>query len=209
MLRCVLDADLLALLRVLVDPGRIRLLGRLADGPADAATLAASVRRSLPSVRRDLDLLAGTGVVEARPEGFALRPDRLGAVAGSLAALERELAGREPVRGGAWPHDGEPLDATVERLGLDAAERRTLRAFFVDGRLTGIPVRGTKRDVVLRLLRERVFTEDRGYPEKEVNQRLALFHPDVAALRRYLVDEGMVTREAGTYRRAPDAAGGV
>jgi hypothetical protein len=46
-----------------------------------------------------------------------------------------------------------------------------------------------------------VFTEDRGYPEKEVNQRLGLFHPDVASLRRYMVDGGLVTREAGVYRR--------
>ena len=55
---------------------------------------------------------------------------------------------------------------------------------------------------MLRFLLERVFTEDREYPEKEVNQRLALFNPDVAALRRYLVDDGYVTRDAGQYRRA-------
>jgi hypothetical protein len=72
----------------------------------------------------------------------------------------------------------------------------------VDGRLTTIPARGAKRAVVLRFLRERVFVEDRAYPEKEVNQRLALFHPDVAALRRYLVDERLVTRANGEYRRA-------
>jgi hypothetical protein len=67
---------------------------------------------------------------------------------------------------------------------------------------------------VLRFLLERVFTEDRDYPEKEVNQRLALFHPDVASLRRYLVDDGYVDRQAGLYRRrgerpalpAPDGA---
>lgn len=46
------------------------------------------------------------------------------------------------------------------------------------------------------------FPDDRAYPEKEVNQRLALFHPDVAALRRYMVDFGLMTREAGEYRRA-------
>ena len=54
---------------------------------------------------------------------------------------------------------------------------------------------------MVRYLFDRVFTEDRPYPEKEVNQRLAVFHPDVAALRRYLVDDGLVTREAGLYWR--------
>ena len=31
--------------------------------------------------------------------------------------------------------------------------------------------------------------------------RLALFHPDVATIRRGMVDAGLVTREAGEYRR--------
>ena len=55
--------------------------------------------------------------------------------------------------------------------------------------------------MILRFLLERVFTEDRAYPEKEVNQRLALFHPDVAALRRYLYDERYVDRDHGLYTR--------
>jgi hypothetical protein len=56
--------------------------------------------------------------------------------------------------------------------------------------------------VVIRYLRDRCFGEDRPYPEEEVNQRLALYHPDVASLRRYMVDAGLMTREAGEYRRA-------
>jgi hypothetical protein len=77
-----------------------------------------------------------------------------------------------------------------------------LRAFFRDDRLVTIPARARKRAIVLRYLLERCFVDDRPYPEKEVNQRLAVIHPDVAALRRYLVDDGLVTREAGWYRRA-------
>jgi hypothetical protein len=49
---------------------------------------------------------------------------------------------------------------------------------------------------------DRDLVEGREYPENEVNQALALFHPDVASLRRYMVDAGLVTREAGRYRRA-------
>ena len=64
-----------------------------------------------------------------------------------------------------------------------------------------IPAQRAKRLVILRYLRDRCFTEDRAYPEKEVNQRLAIFHPDVAALRRYMVDEGLMTRSGGEYRR--------
>ena len=202
----MLPADVLLALRILVDPGRIRLLGLLAERPVAADALAAAVRRPMTAVRRDLDALVTAGLVERRSASggdlHALRPDRIGVLAAALAAYERETAGYGDVpRGGAWTHDGEPLEATEERLGLDAGDRRVLRSYLEDGRLSTIPARGAKRAVILRFLRERVFTEDRGYPEKEVNARLALFHPDVASLRRYLVDDGLVTRAGGEYRR--------
>jgi DNA-binding transcriptional ArsR family regulator len=204
----VIPADVLHALRALVDPGRIRLIGLLAARPSTADSLAAALHRPLPAVRRDLDVLADAGLVEARPapggEAFSARPDRIGALAAALAAHERDLAGEASPRGGAWPHEGEALEATEARLGLSPDERRFLRGYLVDGRLSTIPARGAKRAVVLRFLRERVFTEERSYPEREVNARLALFHPDVAALRRYLVDDGLVTRAGGHYRRVGD-----
>ncbi len=210
----MVTAELLAALRALVDPGRIRLVGQLSARPASAAALAAAVRRPIAAVRRDLDALESAGLVERRaPAGggdddYSARPDRIGALAATLAALDRELAGLgDTARGGAWPHEGGSLEATEERLGLTADDRRVLRSYLVDGRLQTIPVRGRKRDVVLRFLCERVFTEDRAYPEREVNQRLALFHPDVAALRRYLVDDGLVARHDGLYRRARSNSG--
>ena len=82
-----------------------------------------------------------------------------------------------------------------------AFDARVIRSFIRDGRLTTIPARDRRRQVIYRYLRDQVFTEDRSYPEKEVNQRLALFHPDVATIRRGMVDAGLVTRDAGEYRR--------
>jgi len=86
---------------------------------------------------------------------------------------------------------------------LPARPARVLRAFLADGRLERIPAQDKKRQVILRLLAEADFEPDRGYPEKEVNQRLALRHPDVAALRRYLVDSRYMERPAGVYRLRP------
>jgi hypothetical protein len=96
-----------------------------------------------------------------------------------------------PSVGAGRPHDDDP-----------AFEAKIVRAFIRDGRLVTIPAREKRRQVIYRYLRDQVFTEDRSYPEKEVNQRLALFHPDVATIRRGMVDGGLVTREAGEYRRA-------
>ena len=78
---------------------------------------------------------------------------------------------------------------------------KVLRAFVKGGRLVSIPAKPSKRDLLLPWLLDQCFPEDRDYEEKEINQRLGLLHRDVASLRRYLVDAGLMTREAGIYRR--------
>jgi hypothetical protein len=105
--------------------------------------------------------------------------------------------------------DGERADDGGEQPLRRLTEReKVLRAFVRDGRLVSIPAKPKKRELLLPFILERCFPEDRGYEEKEVNQRLALLHRDVASLRRYLIDAGLMTREAGTYRRAtPPEAG--
>jgi hypothetical protein len=97
----------------------------------------------------------------------------------------------------------EPRDAgdTAGRRRLTEVEM-VVQAFLRDGRLVSIPAKPKKRDLLLPVILDRCFPEDRAYEEKEVNMRLALLHPDVAALRRYLVDGGLMTRDAGVYRRA-------
>jgi hypothetical protein len=79
---------------------------------------------------------------------------------------------------------------------------KVLRAFIRDGRLVSIPAKPSKRELLLPWLLDECFPDDREYEEKEVNQRLALLNPDVSALRRYLVDARLMTRDQGIYRRA-------
>jgi hypothetical protein len=93
------------------------------------------------------------------------------------------------------PPEAPPLRRLTDREKVE-------RAFLRDGRLVSIPAKPSKRDLLLPVILDRCFPEDREYEEKEVNMRLALLHPDVAALRRYLVDGGWMTRQAGIYRRA-------
>lgn len=84
----------------------------------------------------------------------------------------------------------------------DARQERVLRSFFTDeGRLHTIPSRHAKLLVVLdRLAQE--FEPGRTYPEAEVNDVLQRFHPDYAALRRYLVENDFMTRDGGVYWRS-------
>lgn len=81
-------------------------------------------------------------------------------------------------------------------------EAKVLRAFIRKNRLVSLPARERKRRVILRFLVDQVFPDLEPVEERDVNMRIALWHPDVAALRRYLVDAGLVSRTGMTYRRA-------
>ncbi len=79
---------------------------------------------------------------------------------------------------------------------------RVLSAFLApDGTLRTIPSKHAKLLVVLDHLAQ-LFEPGRRYPEAEVNEVLRAHHPDVAALRRYLVENQFLTREHGVYWRS-------
>ena len=84
-----------------------------------------------------------------------------------------------------------------------AFEAKVIRAFIRDGRLTSIPARDRKKLVVYRFLVDRVLPDPaEEVAERDLNMRLALWHPDVATIRRALVDHRLATREGMTYRRS-------
>jgi hypothetical protein len=97
--------------------------------------------------------------------------------------------------------DAQAAPASEEHTGVSADAARVLRAFVRDGRLVSIPAHRAKRLVVLDLIVQD-FEPGTRYPERKVNTMLRGWHDDTAALRRYLVDEGLLDRESGEYWRS-------
>ncbi|MBI3745429.1 MAG: DUF2087 domain-containing protein [Chloroflexi bacterium] len=86
----------------------------------------------------------------------------------------------------------------------DAAyEAAVLRAFVRDGRLASIPARERKKLVIYRHLLDQVLPDPaEAVAERDLNMRLALWHPDVATIRRAFIDHGLATRDGMVYRRS-------
>src|SRR5215471_12999302 len=82
----------------------------------------------------------------------------------------------------------------------DPAVQKVLRAYLSDGRLRLMPRAGAKRRIVLDYLATQ-FEPGVRYSEAQVNAVLRVYHDDFAALRRYLIDEGLLSRENGLYWR--------
>jgi hypothetical protein len=90
--------------------------------------------------------------------------------------------------------DAAPVLATV-------ASDPQLRAFVRDGEIAVMPGRMARRRLLLRAIAQ-AFEPGIRYSEQAVSQFLAALYPDYAALRRYLVDEGLLDRADGEYWRS-------
>jgi hypothetical protein len=160
---------------LLGDEERLRVVAAIALGARTVDDVASTSELEPHEVRRVLPRLISAGVVADR-----------GGLHVDVAALRE--AGRERP-----PRARELPDATPEQA-------RVLRNFVEDGLLKSLPVRASQRRVVLEYLATR-FEHRVDYAEAEVNELLTRFHEDFASMRRYLVDEGLLSRSGGRYRR--------
>jgi hypothetical protein len=164
----------------LADERRLRALAAVALGATRVADVAERADLSDEDAARALAHLLGAGIL--RRDDSGLHVDlRTFSEAARAAASPRV----RPVLEGATPE-----------------QERVARNFVgTDGRLTALPARAAKRRLVLEWVVSR-FDEGRSYSEPEVNGLLLAVHDDVASLRRFLVDEGLLERQAGVYQRA-------
>jgi len=163
--------------RLAADRERLALLGRLAQAPARAAELAAALGTSEREVLRHLGRLSTAGLV--RESGGVFELD---------AAALRELSASVRQSRAAHPS---------VLAGLDAGEAEVAQRFFRGQRLVEIPAAPARRRAVLRILADE-FDPGRYYDEAALRRVLRRFHADDAALRRYLVDEGLLQRDNAT-----------
>jgi hypothetical protein len=86
---------------------------------------------------------------------------------------------------------------------VDARRAAVLRTFLADdGSLTQMPVKAGKRRFVLEHV-VCAFEPGVRYTELEVNAVLRAFYaPDYVALRRYLIEAGLLERENAVYWRS-------
>ena len=76
-----------------------------------------------------------------------------------------------------------------------------LRAFIGCGMIETMPARRSRRRLLLDKIAQ-AFEPGVRYPERRVSLFLRAIYPDYAALRRYLVDEGLLSRADGEYWRS-------
>jgi hypothetical protein len=175
------ELDAGVIVGLLADDDRRRVAAALVLGATSADEAAARAGLSADRASRALGRLVDGGLV-------VTAADRTGLVVDGAAFQRAARAAR------ARPASAEHADEPAER-------RRVLAAFVRDGRITSMPAARAKRSVVLDWLAQ-AFEPGVRYTEREVNDILATRHPDTAAWRRHLVDDGLLDRAAGEYWRS-------
>jgi hypothetical protein len=147
----------------------------IALGARTIEAAAAASATDLATVQTVLPRLVSAGLVEQR-DGLHVSLETVRAAARDRPLRQRDLPG-----------------ATAE-------QQRVLRNFVEHGRLIRLPARHAQLRVILEYVAG-LFDSGRRYAEVEVNELLNTLHDDHAALRRHLVDERLLERAGGVYRR--------
>ena len=172
--------EMLDFVKAMASADRLRIIGVLARRRATQTQIAEQLHKPVREVFNHLSFLVHVGAVHETDGVYDLDEK-------AIEALARgQLAGQ---RAAYLPPEDEQPDV-----------RKLLRNYLnPDGSLKQIPPQGNKLLILLNFIVE-AFAFDTNYTEKEVNTILRRFHVDTAALRRYLVDTGLMARESDGTR---------
>jgi hypothetical protein len=174
------ESEMPDLLKALADADWLRIVGLLAHKAAPLAEITTTLGFHSEEALRHLDDLLQSGVIRLSQAVYELDSN------GLEQLLHRQLDGRR--------------SALTTEAGWRKNPRQILAAYLTPaGRLRQMPSQPAKRQVILNYLIN-AFSVGANYTEKEVNLILVRFHPDTAALRRSLVDAGMLGRERNGSR---------
>lgn len=174
--------EVLEFFKRLSDVERLKIVGLLALQPRSMDEIATALQLRPAAVARQLERLGEINLVKQAGDRYELDQ-------AALEARSRRVFAHARPRVKPEDFEGEDYD------------RKVLSDFMQpDGRIKALPMQQKKLLVILRYLAQS-FAPGERYPEKQVNELLRRFHEDVASLRRYLVDYGLLQRERGEYWR--------
>jgi hypothetical protein len=172
--------EVLDFVKAMASAERLRVIGALVRGRATQTEIAEQLHLPVRDVFNQLAFLTHVGVISETDGLYDL----------DEKAIEKLVRGQFE---GKYP-EYDPKDEKQEDV------RKVLKAYLnADGTLKQIPSVESKLLIILNFILD-AFGFNTNYSEKEVNTILRRFHADTAALRRYLVDRGLMAREGDGSR---------
>lgn len=177
------EMEAVRLFKCLADKSRLQILRSLAIEDMFVERLAQRLGLTPPTISFHLKKLAEAGAVRSYKSHYY-----------TMYSLCRELF-RTPVLDILLQASDE---AELQERREDEYRQRVLNSFFEYGKLRSIPTQRKKERIILEKIAES-FEPGRRYTEREVNILIADFHDDFCTIRRDMVGENILRREAGIY----------
>ncbi len=179
------ETEAISLFKCLADKSRLQILKSLAMEDMYVERLAERLGISAPTVSFHLKKLADAGAVTSYKSQYYMMY--------SLNKDVFETSMLEIIR--------EKSDEAEIQAQRDAEYRKkVIDAFFEYGKLKSIPSQRKKERIVLEVIAD-AFEYDRIYTEREVNIIIADFFDDFCTIRRDMISENLLDRDAGKYWR--------
>ena len=179
------ETEAIRLFKCLADKSRLQILKSLAMEDMYVERLAERLGISAPTVSFHLKKLADAGAVTSYKSQYYMMY--------SLNKDIFETSMLEIIR--------KKSDEAEIQAQRDAEYRKkVIDAFFEYGKLKSIPSQRKKERIVLEVIAD-AFEYDRTYTEREVNVIIADFFDDFCTIRRDMVAENLLDRDAGRYWR--------
>jgi len=172
--------EILSFVKAMASADRLRIVGLLSQGSKRANEIVSILGMHPSDVIRHLEQLTSSGVVSEADGVYNLNEKAIESLARGQFEGKRETY--------------------IAKESEEEDVRKVLKTYLnADGTLRQIPQVGNKLLIILNFIVD-AFSYDANYTEKEVNTILRRFHVDTAALRRYLVDYGLMARESDGTR---------
>lgn len=179
------EAEAISLFKCLSDKSRLQILKSLAVEDMYVERLAERLGLTPSTVSFHLKKLADAGAVTSRKSQYY-----------TMYSLKRDVFETSILE--ILQKESDEAQIQAQR---DAEYRqKVIDAFFEYGKLKSIPAQRKKERIVLEEILQS-FAFDRLYSEKEVNLIIADFHDDFCTLRRDMIGERLLERNADGYRR--------
>lgn len=179
------EAEAISLFKCLSDKSRLQILKSLAVEDMYVERLAERLGLTPSTVSFHLKKLADAGAVTSCKSQYY-----------TMYSLKRDVFETSILE--ILQKESDEAQIQAQR---DAEYRqKVIDAFFEYGKLKSIPAQRKKERIVLEEILQS-FAFDRLYSEKEVNLIIADFYDDFCTLRRDMIGEHLLERNADGYRR--------
>ena len=179
------EAEVIRLFKCMSDKSRLQILKSLAKEDMYVERLAERLGISAPTVSFHLKKLSDAGTVRSyRSQYYTMYSLNKDVFEVSLLDILQE----------------ESAESFLQAKRDAAYRQKVIDSFFEDGKLKIIPAQRKKKRIILEDI-VGSFAYDRIYSEREVNIIIADFHDDFCTIRRDMIAEQLLARDAKGYWR--------